>query len=71
MVDRVTLLDDDLRVDQPQQPPAIDALLKPAEPQPWHKPLMVTLFDALLTGHSIAIDITTNSHSWAMRVTGQ
>jgi hypothetical protein len=65
-VDGVTLLHDNLGAWRQQPPPDLQALLKPGNPQPWSKPAMVTLVDALLTDTPITITITTNGSHFTM-----
>lgn len=68
-VDNITLLDDNLDEWQAQPPPDLQALLKPADPQPWHRTTMIAIAESLLKNEPVHIDITTHTNGWTLTVT--
>lgn len=70
-VDNITLLNDNLGDWMQQPPPDLQALMKPPDPQPWHRATMIVMTEALLTNQPTHIDIHTHTHThgWTMNVT--
>lgn len=68
-VDTVTLLDDNLGDWMQQPPPTLQALLKPPDPQPWHRATMIVMTEALLNNKDTRITVHTHPHGWTMDVT--
>lgn len=68
-VDGTIMLDDNLGDWQARPPEFLKQMVEPSsKPDPYIKAVGITLADALLTGHDVAIDVRTDGDNWSMDV---
>ena len=68
-VDNITILDANLDEWQQTPPPDLQALMKPTDPQPWHRTAMIAIAESLLKNEPVRLDITTRDNGWTLAVT--
>lgn len=68
-IDGSVMLDDNLGDWQARPPEFLKKMVEPSStPDPYIKAVGITLADALLTGHDVAIDVRTDGDNWSMDV---
>lgn len=68
-IDGSIMLDDNLGDWQARPPEFLKQIVEPnTQHDPYIKAVGITLADALLTGHDVAIDVRTDGDNWSMDV---
>ncbi len=68
IIDGHTMLDANLDEWHQTPPQQFADLIKGGTPQPWMKPIMLALTDALIQNNSIHIEATTGPDCWQLNV---